>query len=206
LRELRPELSALINSLHCNWHSTMDITLQGNEQLFLSTGEIFVDRFGKTQQYLSKVKSVGELGLSLDVEADTCEIVLSNVDLLLGQTLSSDNRKLDGAESVLGVLFIDKDQPLDEAIWDAKVPMSIVQGDTGDEEIKTSLISVVDSIIVSGRTIAEEFQWREPLSNAPLIDPNDIGPRPGGSPIDPNDDPRRGGRYRDFNPIDPSLY
>lgn len=199
-RELRPELEDLISSGHCNWHTCFDIVLTGGTELFLSTGEIYVNRFGKDQQYLAKVRpDVDELEMSLDLEMDGIKFKVSNVDMVIGRTLTTSTRKLDGAEAIVGILFIEKGQPLEQAIWDAKMPGQLVSGEVVDEDVDFTLISIVDGIIVAGRTIADEFQWQEPISNVPDSDPNDLNPRdPGNLDIEPN---RRRGRYLDYEPM-----
>lgn len=196
-REVRTELTALINSGHCNWHTTVDLVLTDATELFWSTGEIHVNRFGKNQQYVAKIeRDVPELAMSVDVEVDGIDIKVANVDMVIGRTLTSSVRKLDGAEAVVGILFIDTSLPVAQAIWDAKVPCLVMTGEVGDEAVAFSLVSSIDGIVVAGRTIAEEFQWQEPVSNVPVFDPNDIDPR------NPDNFPgRRGGRYLDYEPM-----
>jgi hypothetical protein len=198
-REVRTELRDLIDSGRCNWHTTMDITLTGGDQLFLSTGEIHVNRFGKDQLYLAKLTpDVGPLSMSLDIEVDQQEFKISNVDMEIGRTLTTAARKLDGAQVISGILFIDPDSPLEDAIWDAKIPGELVASAVEDESVPFSLISTIDAIVVAGRTISSEFQWQEPVSNVPEHDPDD-NPRGDDDPIRPG----RKGRYGDFDPIFP---
>ena len=97
-------------------------------------------------------------------------------------------------------MFIDKSLPLSDAIWDAKMPGELISGEVSEEVVTFQIISAIDVVIISGRTIAGEFQWQEPASNVPIFDPSDIGPiRPGNgdNPIRPI----RVGRYGDFEPI-----
>jgi len=189
LRECRPELLALINSGHCSWHTTYDFVLTDGNQMFLSTGDIHVNRFGKNQQYISKVTpDVGELSMSAGLESDTQEFKVENVDLVIGQLLTSNVRRMDGSDVLIGILFIDTTLPLSQAIWDARMPTILAVGEVADEEITFSVVSSIDILQVAGRTISNEFPWQEPISVTPPSDPNDI-------PIDDG-----GGRYGD--PID----
>lgn len=190
-REIRTELSTLINSGRCAWHTTYDIVLTDGEDLFLSTGEILVNRFGKNQQYLARVlPDVGELSLSSDVEVDGQEFKTTNVDLVIGQLLTTSVRRMDGAQVIIGILFLEIGQPASQAIWDAKIKASLVAGEISDESVAFTAVSQVDLVVVSGRSISNEFQWQEPVSIAPVIDPNDIPPH-----RDPNDDSPGRGRY-----------
>lgn len=176
-REVRTELQDLIDSGKCNWQTTLDITLTGGEELFLSTGEIHVDRFGKDQVYSGKIcPDVSPLTMSLDIEVDQQDFKVSNVDLVIGRVLTTSVRKLDAAEAISGILFIDTGLPLTDAIWDAKMLGELVSSSVNDKEVPFMLVSIIDSVIISGRTIASEFQWQEPISNVPNSDPNDNGP------------------------------
>jgi hypothetical protein len=165
--------------------------LTDGEDLFLSTGEILVNRFGKNQQYLARVlPDVGELSLSSDVEVDGQEFKTTNVDLVIGQLLTTSVRRMDGAQVIIGILFLEIGQPASQAIWDAKIKASLVAGEISDESVAFTAVSQVDLVVVSGRSISNEFQWQEPVSIAPVIDPNDIPPH-----RDPNDDSPGRGRY-----------
>lgn len=197
-REVRAELTTLINSGRCNWDSTMDIVLTGGVELFLSTAEIEVDRFGKEEEYQARLSAVEALEMSVDPEVDGQAFKISNVDLVVGQLLTGAVRRLDGAQAVSGVLFIDPDDPVPtNAIWDAKMPGELLASEVNDSDVSFAFVSSIDSVIVPGRTIASEFQWREQVSNVPLFDPNDMptGPLPV-APIG------GGGRYSDPQPYD----
>lgn len=203
-RELRTELQTLIATGHCNWHTTVDITLTGNQQLFLSSGEIYVNRFGKIQQYLAKLPKDGiePLALSQDTEVDMMPFKVGNVDMVMGRTLTGAQRRMDGAKGIVGTIFIDKTDPnfaAGQHIWDAKMPGELVSGEVKDETVDFSLVSAVDTVIVLGRTIASEFQWREPVSNVPTRNPDDIPRFPVFEDGPPLFGPGRGGRYREFD-------
>jgi hypothetical protein len=173
-REIRPELEDLLATPHCGAHTTLDIILVDESEWFFSTGEIFVDRFDKTQQYSARLeRDVGELDLSLGVDVDMQEFEVTNVDPTFGQKQTKAIRELDEAKAVTGILFIDPDFPSTEAIWDAKMPGKLFIGEISDSSVSMTLMSSIDSVVVSGRTIADEFQWREPISTVPLLDPND---------------------------------
>lgn len=190
-REVRTELQTLINSGRCAWHSAYDIVLTDGEDLFISTGEIHVNRFGKDQQYLARVEpDVGELSMSSDIEVDGQEFKTTNVDLIIGQLLTTSVRRMDGATAIIGILFLEIGQPVSQAIWDAKMPASLVAGEVGDESVNFTAISQVDLVTVSGRSISNEFQWQEPVSVVPVSDPSDIPPH-----TDPNGDSPGRGRY-----------
>lgn len=200
-RELRPELETLIASGHCNWHTAMDITLTSGTQLYFSSGEIYVNRFGVTRQYLAKLREVGQLDLSVDVEVDQIGFKVANVDMVIGQTLTGATRQLDGARGTRGVIFIDRNDTNFSAgqhILDQNFPGELVASEVSDETADFSMPSVIDSVIVSGRTIASEFQWREPVSNVPDSDPSDI-------PIIVPDRRGGGGRYGDDAPPGPRI-
>lgn len=185
----------MINSGRCAWHSTYDIILTDGEDLFLSTGEIFVNRFGKNQQYLARIlPDVGELSLSSDIEVDGQEFKTTNIDLIIGQLFTTSIRRMDGASVVIGILFIEIGQPVSQAIWDAKLPASLVAGEVSDNSVSFTAISQVDLSVVSGRSISNEFQWQEPISTVPLVDPNDIPPH-----RDPNEDSPGRGRYGEID-------
>lgn len=203
MRELRPELTTLLNSRHCIAFSTMDIVLTDGEDLFVSSAEIHVNRFGKNQQYLARIPPGGiqELAMSLDVEVDGVDFQLTNVDMVIGQLLTAATRRLDGAEATVGALFLVIGDLPANAIWDARMLGSLISSQISDETVDFSLVSVIDGIAVAGRTIASEFQWQEPISNVPSTNPIDLGP--GGGPVgfdpgDPDSSLGRRGRYLDF--------
>ena len=194
-REVRTELQTLINTGRCAWHSTYDIFLTDGEDLYLSTGEIHVNRFGKDQQYLARIlPDVGELAMSSDVEVDGQEFKATNVDLIIGQLLTTAVRRMDGALVTIGILFLELGQPVSQAIWDAKMPAVLVAGEVGDESVNFTAVSQVDLVVVSGRSISNEFQWQEPVSVVPVSDPNDIPPYQ-----DPNEDSPGRGRYGEID-------
>lgn len=196
-RELRPELEALIESGHCNWHTTVDLVLTGDVEVHLSSGEILVDRFGVNRQYLAKLRNIQPLDMSVAPEVDQIIFDAANVDMVMGQTLTGATRRLDGARAIVGTLFIDRDDSDFDAgqhICDPRMSGELVSGEVGEENVSFALISDVDVVIIAGRTIASEFQWREPVSVAPLFDPSDIPGHPG----DGGDtEPGRRGRYGD---------
>lgn len=198
-RELRPELEALIAAGHCNWHTTIDATLTGAVELHLSSGEVFVNRFGINRQYLAKLRNIQALEMSLEPEDDMTSFDVANVDTVMGQTLTGAERRLDGARAIVGTVFIDRNDPdfsAGQHIYDAKMPGELVAGEVGDENVGFTLQSDVDAVVVSGRTIASEFQWREPVSVVPLRDPSDI--RPGGLGGDEDFPGRYGPRIREL--------
>lgn len=206
-RELRTELEDLIASGHCNWASTIDVVLTGAIDIHLSSSEIFVDRFGITRQYKAKLRNIQSLDMSLDVEVDQQIFDAANVDTVIGQTLTGAERRLDGARATVGTIFIDPDDPdfsAGQHIYDARMPGELVAGEVSDENVGFTLISDVDAVVISGRTIASEFQWREPISVAPLTDPGGGGGDIGGSPGGPGDrgilgDDNGHGRYGDLD-------
>lgn len=192
-RELRPQLEALIASRHCSWQTTMDIILTSGLPLFFSSSDIFVDNFGKTQQYTAKLRqdSVGALSLSQDIEADMMEFGIDNLDKIFGQLFTGAVREFDGAQAIVGTLFVDPQNPdfeLGEHYWDPKMPGDLVSSEIKDLKVDLTLTSTIDSTIIPGRTIASEFQWREPIGHIPVSDPNDnptgrgftVTPPPGG--------------------------
>lgn len=209
-RELRPELETLIARGHCNWATVMQITLTGGTQIHLSSSELFVDRFGITQQFLGKLEkdNLGALAMSVDEEVDQIDFTVANVDMVMGRQLTGEERKMDGARAVRGVVFIDRFQPIDagQHILDYNFPGELLSSEITDPSVGFSLVSDPDSVIIAGRTIASEFQWREPVSSIQVLDPSDILPvGPGGlGPGRGGDiEPIRGGRYGEFDPLLP---
>lgn len=205
-RELRTELEALIESGHCNWHTVIDLELTSGTELHLSTGEIFVDRFDIERTYLAKLRDVGQLDMSVDIEVDQIAFKVANVDMVTGRLLTGATRQLDGAQGIRGVLFIDRDADFStgQHILDQNFPGELVAGEVSDETVDFTMPSVVDTVIVSGRTIASEFQWREPVSNVPQFDPSDLpSPIPtGGGGLGVGG----GGRYGDrLEPLGPMV-
>lgn len=204
-RELRPELEALIESGHCNWHTAIDLELTSGTELHLSTGEIFVDRFGIERAYLAKLRDVGQLDMSMDIEVDQIAFKVANVDMVAGRLFTGATRQLDGAQGSRGVIFIDRDADfsLGQHILDQNFPGELVAGEVSDETVDFTMPSVVDTVIVPGRTIASEFQWREPVSNIPLGDPSDIPPYvPGGGGVLRDGGGRYGDRIGTMGPIE----
>jgi hypothetical protein len=195
LREGRAELSTLIATRNVIQHTTLDITLTDNTTLFISTMDILINRFGKVQQYLAKLRpeSINEVNMSLDVEQDGFDFQIANVDMIVGQLLTGATRRFDGAEAILGTFFLARGDTLANAIWDSRIPGVLVAGEVGDESVALSFVSAIDAVLVSGRSISQEFPWQAPISTVPTEDPNDIP-----NPIyDPNVDPTVG-RYGDI--------
>lgn len=181
-RELRPELEALIATGHCNWHTTIDVVLTGDVVLHLSSGEIFVNRFGVTRQYLGKLTNVQRLDMSIDISVDQMLFDVANVDTIVGQTLTGADRRLDGARATVGALFIDPNDPdfaAGQHIYDARMPGELVTGEVSDPAVGFTLTSDIDVVEIAGRTIASEFQWREPIGMTQPVD----GPIGGGGPL-----------------------
>lgn len=201
MRELRPALTVLIATGNYGMHTTHDIGLSdGVTFIFLSSGEILVSNADKNQQYLARLDEVQSLQMSLDIESDMQQFNITNVDMIIGQTLTGAIRQLDGAKTVVGALFIDPNKPYLPAnlFWDARMPCQLSSGEVTDEKVDFTATSDVDAISVSGRLIVEEFSWQEPINIAPEFDPDDLNP-PGR--FDP-ENPRRG-RYGDLDPVIP---
>lgn len=202
MRELRTELQTLINSGHCLAHSTFDIVLTDGELLFVSSAEWHVNRFGKNQQYLARIPPDGiqELSMSVDIETDGLEFSLTNVDMVIGRLLTSSVRRLDGAEAVLGTMFLEIGGDPVNAIWDARMAGFLASNQVGDETVDFGYVSTLDGITIAGRTIASEFQWQEPISNIPQFTPttNPFSPTVGGGDGGDSEGRGRPGRYPDF--------
>lgn len=202
-REVHPTLQALIDTGHCNWHSTVDVELKGEEEpLLLSTGQLLLG----DNQYTSNLVDVSEFSMGLDVEVDEVEFDAQNTDYVMGQTLTGFDNPLAGARGILGLIFINR---LTQAkFYDAKMQGEIVTGEVGDEVVQFQIISDPDITAIAGRTIAAEFPWREPIHVNPVGNPDDLIP-PGGFPgrggRDPGDPmgPRGPGRYGDIGDIMP---
>jgi hypothetical protein len=201
-RELRPELVALIDTGNYGMHTTHDIQLTDGTQLFLSSSEAFVDNVDKTQQYLARLNEIQALTMSVDIEADIQQFSATNVDKIIGQTLTGSVRQLDGASSIIGAIFIDhtKDFIPANLFWDARMPCILTSGEITDQTVAFTATSSVDYVAVSGRLIAEEFTWREPINTVPVGNPDDLGTSGGGGPSDPNDPFYGSGRYGDLGP------
>lgn len=202
MRELRPELETLIATGNYGMHTTHDIRLTDGTMVYLSSGNILINNADKNQQYLALLDEVQAMLMSLDVEADMQQFNITNVDMVIGQTLTGAIRQLDGARTIIGALFIDTTKPYLSAnfFWDSRMPCELSTGEVSDTKVDFTATSDIDAITVSGRLIIEEFPWQEPVSNAPTNDPNDIIPSGGGGPSNP-----RRGRYGDFDPVVPWL-
>lgn len=202
MRELRPELEELIATGNYGMHTTHDIRLTDGTLIFLSSGEILVDNVDKTQQYLARLHEVQSLEMSLDIAADMQQFNITNVDKVVGQTLTGAIRQLDGARSIIGTIFIDPNKSYipENFFWDARMPTELSTGEVSDEKVDFTATSDIDAISISGRLITEEFPWQEPVHVAPEFDPNDLDPR--------EQDPHRGrGRYGEFeDPVMPLIF
>lgn len=183
-RELRTELETLIATGHCNWATAIDVVLTGDVPLHFSSSEIYVNRFDVSdRQYLAKLRNIQALEMSLVPEDDMITFDVANVDTVVGQTLTGAERRLDGARATVGTIFIDRADSnfaAGQHIYDARMPGELVAGEVADENVGFTLQSDVDAVTISGRTIASEFQWREPVSVVPLSDPLDLGGGLGG--------------------------
>lgn len=200
MRELRPALEALIATGLYGMHTTHDIRLTDGTQIFLSSGEIFIDSVDKSQQYQAVLEEIQSLLMSLDVEADMQQFNITNVDMVIGRVLTGSIRQLDGARTIIGAIFIDTTKPFLSAnfFWDARMPCEISSGEVSDDNVDFTATSDVDAITVSGRLIVEEFPWREPINVVPAFDPNDFNP-PGRDPDDPGGFRGGRGRYGDMD-------
>lgn len=208
-REINPSLQALIDSGHCNQHSTIDLELKGEpDPLLLSSGELLIG----VKQYKAVLKDVEEFSTSVDAEVDNVEFDAQNVDFIIGHTLTGFDNPLAGAEGILGIIFINR---LTAAMYyDAKMRGELVTGEVGDTAVEFQIIADPDIAFISGRTIAGEFKWREPIHVNPIGNPNDIGsPGRGGGHSGPGPDlePGRsmpggpGGRYGDISNLMPVI-
>jgi len=188
----------------------VDIALTVGSPLFLSSGEIYVNRFGKNQQYSAKlgVDGIQPTEMSVDVEVDKSDFKVTNADMVTGRLLTDGTRRFDGAKAIIGTLFIDTslDFSTNQHIWDPRMPCELVTGDITDADVVFSAISEIDNVVISGRTIVSEFEWREPLVAVPSggfgggLIPGGGG---GGGDI-PTTLPRRIGRFGE-SPVIPEI-
>lgn len=196
-REVHPNLQALIDSGHCNQHSAIDVILKDGTTFYLSTGELLVG----IKQYKADIDDIGEFSMSLDPEVDEIEFDVQNIDYLMGRTLTGFDTPLAGAEGILGIIFIN---PTTLAIfYDAKMKGEIITGEVSDTVVEFQLASKPDVVYVSGRAIASEFPWREPVHVVPSFNPNDLPGRP--DPEDPEGPRRFPGRYGDYGDLMPIM-
>lgn len=199
-RELRPELVTLIATGNYGMHTTHDIRLTDGTLVYLSSGEILVNNADKNQQYQGVLDKVQPLMMSVDIEADIQEFEVTNVDKVIGQVLTGAVRQLDGASTIIGAIFIDNYKPFlpENLFWDARIKAQLSTGEVSDPIVNFTATSDIDAISVSGDLISEEFPWQEPVNNAPLSDPNDLGLGGSGGL---GDGPR--GRYGDLDNLSP---
>jgi hypothetical protein len=199
-RELSPELEALINSGHCRQYSTVDLTLTGGTPLYVSTGEIVVERDGEPVQYAAQISEASPFEMELNEREDQVTFNFQNVDQVMGRALTGSERRLDGARGMLGIAF--QDTETGATFYDPKMPGEIATGIIDQNAASFTLLSDVDATVISGRTLSTVFPWREPLSTAPDSDPDDLAGdfiirrRP-----DPNDLSGGGNQFRYLNPF-----
>lgn len=166
-RVLDPNLTALINSGHCEWFSTVDITLTDGTQVHLATEQRTVNSIN----YIAKLSGLDPLILSLTHEQDYVVFKVANVDQIMGQTLTGATRMLDGATATLGIVFVSDTGIL---YYDPKIQGDVLSGDVTDQDVSFELVTATDSVVISGRTVASAFPWREPLQPAPTSNPDDL--------------------------------
>lgn len=168
-RTVAPALRTLIDSGHCQWGSTMVLTLTDGTILRLSTIEHEIDG----HEFLARLSQLDPFVMAVTREQDSVTFKADNTDLTIGYTLTGQERVLDGATGMLGIIFINEDTG--EVFVDDKMPGDLMAGDVTQPDVTFELVSALDSVIVGGATVASLFPWREPSTPGPHINPNDLG-------------------------------
>lgn len=204
MRELRPEVEAIIESGVVQVYTTLDITLPGagGAEPHWSTGEIPLNHYGVERQYDAVLDPEGgDLEMGLLGDADGMDIKSTNVDPALGQTLTGAENPLTGNTGVIGAIFLNPDAAFASGLHylDTRMRIEVVLASINESTVDFGLFSVLDSTTIGGRLISAEFPWREPLTAIPPRNPDDLPPglRPRyPDPDDPIGDigPRRPGR------------
>jgi hypothetical protein len=199
-RKIRSSLRTLLDSGHCEWHTTLDLQPVSVPTVYLSSGDEIVSG----TNYLPKLEEIEPLEMELTRGNDQIQYKVENVDQLMGQSVTGATNELNGARGIVGVVFINEETGAVEI--DKKMPGQVLVGDITDKDVSMKLISDVDAVIISGRTFASAFPWREPVTlNRPAFSPTGgtIGTGGGGGygPIGSGGDSiplRPVGRYGEF--------
>lgn len=187
---LDPDLQTTIDSGHIRQHSCVDITLSDGTPLHFATSEEMVGAVS----YLAQLDPPSPLRMGLSNESDSTEFKVQNVDMAMGQALTGVARRFDGAEAMLGTVFVN--DATEEKWYDPRIPGELVQGDVIREHVAFKFVDWVSARVIAGRAVAEEFPWRDPVAEnpgavppgtIPTVDPDLVTP--------PGRGPGGGGRY-----------
>jgi hypothetical protein len=197
-RKISTQLRDLLDSGHCEWHTTVDVVPVAGSPFHLSSGEEMVDGV----QYLAQLDEVNALEMSLTDESEQMEFKCQNVDMVMGRTITGSENLLNGARGTIGVVFIDEETQT--AYADKKMPTDLVTGEVTDQTVAFKLVSQIDTAIIAGRTFASVFPWREPVASQPVFNPSTgfggggVGEGRGDPGVD-REVGRGGGRYSPFD-------
>jgi hypothetical protein len=158
-RELRPELEAILATGHVERSPTVDIVLTSGEDIHVSTAERSLNNYGVVEDYAAYI---------------------------IGQTVTNAENLLAGALATIGFLFLNPGVTLESGqhYWDPRLPTEISVGEVSKPTVSMKAISEIDTAIISGRKISEEFPYRSYAINpggiSPVNRPIDV---PGGGTI-----------------------
>jgi hypothetical protein len=185
-RELRPELEAILATGHVERSPTVDIVLTSGEDIHVSTAERSLNNYGVVEDYAAYIDSMEMTEYGLDQAIDQASFALSNVDRIIGQTVTNAENLLAGALATIGFLFLNPGVTLESGqhYWDPRLPTEISVGEVSKPTVSMKAISEIDTAIISGRKISEEFPYRSYAINpggiSPVNRPIDV---PGGGTI-----------------------
>lgn len=188
-RTLETELQTLIDSGHCEEHTTLVLTLGDATVLRLATAELLID--GHT--FAGVLGESDALSMSLTRATDRASLKVQNVDTLLGQQLLGTADALEGATAMLGMAFISDDVTV---YHNDKMPGDMLTGAIDENEVELRFVGEIYGAQIVGESVSVVFPYEAPaaalLPN--FTDPNDI---PHGDPIRPRP-PTGGGRIPDY--------
>lgn len=169
-RTLDPALQTLIDSGHCEDHTTLVLTLGNGTVLRFATAGMLID--GHT--FLAELKDNDAFKMSLAQATDRTNLKAQNVDKVLGQTLLGIADALEGATAMLGIAFIDDEGTI---YHDDKMPGDVIAGAIDESEVQLRFVGDIYGAQVVGETVASVFPYEStPSSTVPDRDPDDIGP------------------------------
>ncbi len=169
-RYLSPPLAALLASGSCKSHDAVDVTLGDGTALHLATGRVQV---GATA-YEPDIEEVDPLQLSLGQAVDKATFKVQNVDLVMGQAVTGASNPMDGAEAVLGMIFIDEET--NAVYYDERMHGEIVGAQTTEKNVQFNVISDISAAQIGGRLISDVFPYRDVPPAVPTpVAPGEIG-------------------------------
>lgn len=180
-RDLSPALAALLASGNCKSHDTVGVTLGDATQFYLATASVVVDG----RPYLPTIEEVAPLQLGLTPAVDKATFKVQNVDLVMGQAVTGQTNAMDGAEAVLGIVFVDLESGA--TYYDERMPGQIAGNEVVEKSVTFNVISDISAAQIGGRLISDVFPFSDVPVSAPIAltqvhsgsgDSGDIGGTP----------------------------